>query len=71
VKIPTDETRDIVSGKTYWEQKVREVAYSHLDMFVHNFKHHTPKQWEVIHVDLAKLFIIDPPLKLDIVEKYM
>jgi hypothetical protein len=40
-------------------------------MFVRNFKHHTPKQWEAIHVDLAKLFLVDPPLKLGIVEKYM
>jgi hypothetical protein len=40
-------------------------------MFVHNFKQHTPKQWEAIHVDLAKLFLMDPALKPDIVEKYL
>ncbi len=45
--------------------------YSHLNVFVRNFKHHTPKQWEVIHVKLTKLFIIDPPLKPSIVEKYL
>jgi hypothetical protein len=46
------------------------MAYSHLNVFICNFKQHTPKQWEVIHVKLAKLFIIDPPLKPGIVEKY-
>jgi hypothetical protein len=36
-----------------------------------NFRHHTPKQWEAIHADLAKKNFIDPPLKPGIVEKYM
>ncbi len=44
VKIPTDETEEIINGRTYWQQKVRNVAYSHLDMFFCNFKHHTSKQ---------------------------
>jgi hypothetical protein len=33
VKIPIDETREIVSGRTYWQQNVQDVAYSHLDVF--------------------------------------
>jgi len=71
VKIPTNEIGEIVNGKTYWQQKVQEVTYSHLNVTIHNFKHHTMKQWEVIHANLAKLFIIDPPLKPSIVEKYL
>ncbi len=71
VKIPIDETGEIVNGRTYWQQKVQDVAYSHLDVFVCNFKHHTPKQQEAIHADLVKLFFIDPPLKLGNVEKYL
>ncbi len=34
VRIPIDEIGEIVSGRTYWQQKVQKVAYSHLDVFV-------------------------------------
>ncbi len=55
VRIPTYEIGEIVSGRTYWQQMVQKVAYSHLDVFV---RHHTPKQWEAIHADFVKLFLI-------------
>jgi hypothetical protein len=56
VRIPIDETWEIVSGRTYWQQKVRKVAFSYLDVFVCNFRHHTPKQWEAIHGRLCQTF---------------
>ncbi len=71
MKVPTDETGEIVSGRTYWQQKVKEVAYAHLKISVRKFQLHTPKQWELIHAELAQLFYIDPPLKTNTVEKYI
>ncbi len=56
VRTPTDEIGEIVSGRTCWPQKVQKVVYSHLNVSVRNFKHHTLKQWEAIHADFVKLF---------------
>ncbi len=60
-----------MSGKTYRQQKIREVACHHLHVSICNFRLHTPKQWEAIHANLTKFFTIDPPLKPLIVEKYL
>ncbi len=56
VRIPTDETGKIISVRTYWPQKVQKVVHSHLNVSVHNSRHHRPKQWEAIHADFAKKF---------------
>jgi len=50
---------------------VKEVPYAHLDISIRNFKQHSPKQWELIHEEFAQLFLIDPSLKIGVVEKYV
>lgn len=45
VRIPIDETGEILSGRKYWQQKVREVTYHHLNVLIRNFRLHIPKQW--------------------------
>jgi hypothetical protein len=63
IKFPTKEVKEISSGKTYWQQKVKEVAYIHLNVSICNFRLHIKAQWDAIHGDLAKIYIIDPPLR--------
>ncbi len=47
------------------------MAYCYLDVSIHNFRTHLPMQWDAIHAKLGQLFIIDPSLKPDKVEKYI
>ncbi len=42
-----------------------------MDVLVHNFRLRTKAQWDAIHGDLAKIFIIDPPLKPLTMERYL
>jgi len=38
---------------------------------IHNFRTHLLAQWDAIHAEFGHLFRIDPPLKPNIVKKYM
>ncbi len=69
--IPTNAQGAIIGLKGLWTHIVKEVAYNYLDLRSVNFRSHTMKQWEVIHVELDGLFYYDPPLKERTVENYM
>jgi hypothetical protein len=56
----TNAQGEITWLKGVWTRTINEVAYEHLDLTHVNFKAHTLKQWEAIHVDLAKVFYYDP-----------
>jgi hypothetical protein len=71
VRIPINENGEIVNGWRYWQQKVKEMAYCHLDVSIYNFKTHLQTQWDAIHAKFGQLFRIEPPLKLGTIEKYM
>jgi hypothetical protein len=69
--ILTSAQGEIIRLKGVWKRIVKEAAYEHLDLTQFNFKAHALKQWEAIHVDLAKVFYYDPPLKDKIMENYV
>jgi hypothetical protein len=69
--IATNAQGAIIGLKGLWTRIVKEVAYNYLDLRSMNFRSHTMKQWEVIHVELDGLFYYDPPLKERTVENYM
>jgi hypothetical protein len=56
IQILTNAQGEIIGLKGVWTRIVKEVAYGHLDL---------------THVDLAKVFYYDPPLKERTVEYYV